>query len=65
MKVSNCCGENMNNEEGDVCPKCKEHCDIEDNQDMLLIRKKFKVNRTPYAEKLVDDVIKETERRCK
>jgi len=33
MKISNCCGENMDNEEINVCPKCEEPCDIEEMEE--------------------------------
>jgi len=29
LKISNCCGVNMDNEEISVCPKCKEPCGME------------------------------------
>ena len=33
MKISNCCGVNMDNEEVNICPECEEPCGIEEMEE--------------------------------
>lgn len=33
MKVSNCCGVNMDYEDRKICPQCEEPCSLEDMEE--------------------------------
>jgi hypothetical protein len=33
MMISNCCGQRSLNPDYGICPKCKEHCEFEDEEE--------------------------------